>query len=219
MGAFGFGLFQDDCALDVRDEWQALLASGIDEPEASRRLRETWKETLEDPDEGPVFWLALALAQHARGRLQDDVAARAREVVASGAGLERWREAGPKAPQRRTAALAAVAAQLAAPQAPWKPLKRAFRDGTKWTPGDIVSWSLPSGSAVAFRVLGTEEHAHGTAPVVELLDGDAAAPGPGVRENRFVLFACRYVTNPANNRTRRAAVRRLRPRPPSGRSA
>lgn len=186
MGAFGYGLFQDDCALDVRDAYKALLAQGVDEPEATRQMLTQWAESVDDPDGGPVFWLALALSQHALGRLDPDVQQRARAVLDGGLGLDRWKEAGPAALRKRQAALVRVAEALAAPQPPRKALKPPFRDACPWPVGTQVAFQLSSRRWVVLRVVAVEEHARGQAPVVELLEGafetvPVAIEAPSVR--------------------------------------
>ncbi len=171
MGTWGHGLFADDCAQDVRDAYRHVLTQGTDEPEATAALVALMSDTVADPDEGPVFWLALALTQHALGRLQPDVRAHAIAVLDGGLGLARWREGGPKLLAKRLAALHAVRAQLAEPMPTAKRFKPPFRDSSAWVRGDLVAYALTSGQFAVFRVLGTEDHAIGTAPVVELLDG------------------------------------------------
>jgi hypothetical protein len=176
MGTWGTGLFADDTACGVRDEYRDLLMDGLDGPAATDRLLERWKESVEDPDEGPVFWLALAATQHKLGRLEPRVFERAMAAIDGGLGLERWREAG--ALRQRERVLAKVREQLLGPQrAPAPP--RRFRDTCQWEAGELIAYRLASGRHIAFRVLGHETHARGVAPVVELLDWIGAdIPGP-----------------------------------------
>ncbi len=176
MGTFGFGLFQDDCAMDVRDHSLALLRQGVEDDAATAQMLGHWKETLDDSDEGPVFWLALALTQHNVGRLNARVQARAREVLATGAGLERWREAGPAQLRKRTAALTGIDEALEAPQPPRKAFKAPFRDTCPWPVGTQVAYERTDGAWVVLHVVGTEVHDHGTGTVVQWLAGTAATP-------------------------------------------
>jgi hypothetical protein len=178
MGTWGTGLFADDTACGVRDEYRDLLMDGLDGPAATDRLLERWKESVEDPDEGPVFWLALAATQHKLGRLEARVFERAMAAIDGGLGLERWREAG--ALRQRERVLAKTREQLLGPQRAPATLRR-FRDTCQWEAGELIAYRLATGRHVAFRVLGHETHARGVAPVVELLDWIGAdMPGPDV---------------------------------------
>ncbi len=71
MGTWGVGIFSDDTALDVRDDWRDLLGAGLDAEIATARLLVQWGQSANDRDEGPVLWLALAAAQVSTGRLTD----------------------------------------------------------------------------------------------------------------------------------------------------
>ena len=63
MGAWGPALFSDDLACDVRDEYRGLIEDGIDDDAATRQILNSQADALNDPDEGPVVWLALAVTQ------------------------------------------------------------------------------------------------------------------------------------------------------------
>lgn len=80
MGAWGTALFSDDTACNVRDDYRDQIGEGLSGPEATDRLLNEWRETLRDPDDGPVFWLALAATQWRCGRLESRVK---EEVVGS----------------------------------------------------------------------------------------------------------------------------------------
>jgi hypothetical protein len=71
MGAWGTGVFNDDLALDLKEEYQDLVAEGLSGPEATRLLMESWERELDDPDVAMVFWLSLAATQWQVGRLEE----------------------------------------------------------------------------------------------------------------------------------------------------
>jgi hypothetical protein len=122
MGTSGTGIFADDVACDVRDQFIELLAAGTSASEASSALQELWNEAIADSDDGPVFWLALAATQWKYGVLAADVRDRALEVIASGANLTRWTGA---AATQRARVLAELQRQLESPQpAPRRPRRR-----------------------------------------------------------------------------------------------
>jgi hypothetical protein len=104
MGASSTALFSDDVACDVRDECIELLSTGADPSEVATALIRTWSDSIEDADDGPVFWLALAATQWKYGCLSAEVRARAIEVIDGGSDLKRWE--GASVARRRSVLLA-----------------------------------------------------------------------------------------------------------------
>jgi hypothetical protein len=60
MGALGTALFSDDTACDLRDSNVGPVGDGLARPEATKAFMREWSASLNDPDESPVIWLALA---------------------------------------------------------------------------------------------------------------------------------------------------------------
>jgi hypothetical protein len=114
MGASGVGLFHDDVAVDVRTEYLDLLAAGASDAEAFRTMLRQWKEPIADSDDGPVFWLALAVTQWEYGRLHPRAKSQALKIIAHGKSIDRWAEAGLA--KKRQAVLAQVKKKLHSPQ-------------------------------------------------------------------------------------------------------
>jgi hypothetical protein len=137
MGTWGAGIFMDDQACDVRDQYLDGLADGTDEDELVDGLIE---ELGNDVDDYPVGILALAATQYKYGRLRDDVKSRALEVIKSGADLARWEDSDVA---RRRAALAALKRKLESPQ-PSRTLPRRRSNAPLTVESDPV-WS-PDGS-------------------------------------------------------------------------
>jgi hypothetical protein len=98
VGTSGAGLFQDDTALDVRDQYRELLALGRSDSEVVSVIRGI--PAAEDEEESAVIALALASVQWEYGRLDDEVRDRALEVIDSGLDLRRW-EGSPLLEKRR----------------------------------------------------------------------------------------------------------------------
>ncbi|NUT42750.1 MAG: MarR family transcriptional regulator [Thermoactinospora sp.] len=88
MGAWGYALFSDDTALDVRSDYRELIEDGVEDGEATQKILAQYAEILDDPDEGPVVWLALAAAQSKIGRLDAAVLTEALEILDRGIGLD-----------------------------------------------------------------------------------------------------------------------------------
>lgn len=198
MGAWGTAIFSDDTAADVRDDYRDLLGDGLEPAAATDALLERMKDTVEDSDEGPVFWLALALTQHKLGRLEERVKREALRVIDDGLGLDRWREAGPAELQKRQAVLAKTRQILVSPQPVAKKLRPRFRDRCEWAAGELVGYHLASGGWIVLHVVGTFPHQNGEGVVCQILDWcGVAPPAPadvvecGVRS--FDLSAARWL--------------------------
>lgn len=122
MGTWSTDLFSDDVASDVRDEFVELLSRRISPAEATAALLRSWSSEIDDEDDGPTFWLALAATQWKYGCLADEVRDRAIEVVESGCDISKW---GGASATRRKAVLLALKQQLLSPQpAPRRPRRR-----------------------------------------------------------------------------------------------
>src|SRR5690348_5631783 len=88
MGTFGYKIFQDDFALDIRERYLDMLYDGISNEQATHELI---RENMDgDIDEEPVFWLSLAATQLEYGRLREEVKKKALSIIDSGSDLPRW---------------------------------------------------------------------------------------------------------------------------------
>lgn len=162
MGAWGPALFSDDVACDVRDDYGELITDGLDDAEATPQMLANWAGQLQDHDDGPVIWLALAVTQSKLGRLDPDIAAQALEILNAGADLDRWAEAGPKMQARRRAALDEARAQLTGPQPPRRLLRHPT---TTLLARDVLACRTREGHTILLRVT----RIHRGVPVVRLL--------------------------------------------------
>jgi hypothetical protein len=169
MGAWGTALFSDDTARDVRDSYVDHVGDGLIGPEATKALLHEWSASLNDPDESPVFWLALAVTQWRCGRLEGHVLQQALNVIDSGSDLARW-ETGSKDFKKRKAVLEKLRAQLTSPQPPQRHIPKRFRDSNQWRVGDLVAYRMQSGRFVILRTIGHHNDKGGTGPICELLD-------------------------------------------------
>jgi hypothetical protein len=170
VSAWGPALFCDDTACDVRDEYRALIEDGTDDAAAMRRILDSYADALEDPDDGPVVWLALAFTQSKIGRLDQNVAARALEIIDNHDGMSRWFEQGPKLEARRRAALAKVRAQLTGPQPARKKLRPPWRHVTTLQAGDVLAYHTTAGPYLLLRVARIDDNRNAAAPILVLLD-------------------------------------------------
>ena len=173
MGTWGTGLFSSDMARDIRDFYREQIEVGIEDTEATRLTVEKFRSYLDDPDEGPVLLIALAVTQSKIGRLDPDLRGRALAAIASGGDLATWEQENPKLLPKRREVLDKARAQLTGVQPGPKRLRPPPRPSCGLIAGDILALSLPNGIAL-LRVVRVKPHRRGETPYLERLDFDGS---------------------------------------------
>ncbi len=99
MGAWGTGLFEDDLACDIQDEWNELLDEGISPRKASKLILKSWQEEFSDYDdeEGKqadesILYISLAGLQMRHRALTASVKKKAIELIEKGADISLWED-------------------------------------------------------------------------------------------------------------------------------
>jgi hypothetical protein len=169
MGTWGTGLYSDDTACDVRDDYMVILGDGIGEPDATILLISKWNDVVSDPDVGPVFWLALADTQWKVGRLQSTVKEKALKVIGDGSDLDRW-GSDQKMISQRKRVLSKLEERIKSPQPETKKIEMRYVSSTDWKIGEVYSFRLLSGNFILFHVIGFHEDRGGKGPVCGILD-------------------------------------------------
>ena len=82
MGTWGFGILDDDVARDVYDQYVDAHAAGQQADAIVRTLNASFAHVIADPDEGPLFWLAVAQAQWECSGVTPEVRKHVEEIVA-----------------------------------------------------------------------------------------------------------------------------------------
>jgi hypothetical protein len=157
MGTWGFNVLDDDTARDVYDDYMKHYNVGRGREEIMSRLREQWADTIEEEDERPLFWIAVAKAQWDCGELSAELQERVRQIVERGEGLARWEDEGPKVLAKRKEKLAkfldAIGEANPKPRKPKKPVKRK----PVFKVGDCLAVRLSDGDWGAVLVLAEEQ--------------------------------------------------------------
>lgn len=83
---------------------------------APARLTKSYAGQAGDPEDGVVFWLALAAAQQETGRLTPDVRETALEILDRGGDVARWEAEAPGLAKQRKLVLDRLREKLAGPQ-------------------------------------------------------------------------------------------------------
>jgi hypothetical protein len=180
MGTWGTGLFSSDMARDIRDFYRERIEDGIEDAEATRLTVEKFRSYLDDPEEGTVFLVALAVTQSKIGRLDPVIRDRALAAIDQGADLATWEQENPKLLPKRREVLNRARAQLIGVQPARKRLRPPPRPGCGLVAGDILALSLPNGVAL-LRVVRVKSHRRGETPYLERLDFDGSEV-PSARE-------------------------------------
>jgi hypothetical protein len=167
MGTWSTAIFGDDDACDVRDAYRELLADGSSGPAATNQLLRDWRECIDDEDDGPVFWLALAATQWDCGRLEKRVKGRALKIIDDGSSLAGWSEGDdPRMLKKRQAALAKLRDQLQSPQPAVKTIRKRSTTVCPWSVGEVLAYRLRSRQLVLLHVVGE----FGPSPIFALLE-------------------------------------------------
>lgn len=93
MGTWDTGIFDDDIAMDVKAEFDDAMAEDLTVEEATEQVLESFEDELEDEDDGPVVYFALAVLQMEQGSVTEDIRQAVLHIIETGQGLERWKDA------------------------------------------------------------------------------------------------------------------------------
>lgn len=169
MGTWGVGVFSDDTAADVRDEYRDCLAQGMDGAAATDKVLALFGNWQDDMDDGPPFWLSLAATQFRYGTLEDRVRDRAIEIIDAGTDLARF-AATPKLVRARERVLKKLRAQLIGPQRRPVKVRPEVPSECDWEPGEVVGYKHDSGEWIPLHVQGIGEMRRSRYPIVCVLD-------------------------------------------------
>jgi hypothetical protein len=92
MGAWETGIFDDDLALDVKEEFTEALREGLSVQEATEQILESYEDALEDEEEAGVIYFALAELQMKKRKLQSEIKQRALDLIERDQDVERWKD-------------------------------------------------------------------------------------------------------------------------------
>jgi len=155
MGAWGYGIRQDDFVLDVIGVFEDLLKAGKSIREATDAIRSKFAAEMQDSDDGPLFWLALADVQWTYGGLEPQTLSRVKDDLDSGRSLAAWIEDQRALPRRR-AAVEKFITKIGQSNPRPKKLPNVVVRAPRFRPGDCLSIRLSDGRYAAALVLATD---------------------------------------------------------------
>jgi hypothetical protein len=153
MGSWGLGIKQDDLVCDVIGLLDEYLKDGASIEGATQSVLDQFAESLEDIDESPLVWIAIAEAQWTYGELDKKVLLQVKDDLAKDRGLEVWRETSESVYRKRHQVLVRFIERISTPNTkPKKRPKRVVR-APKFGTGDCLAVKLSNGQYGAAIVL------------------------------------------------------------------
>lgn len=153
MGAWGPGIFSDDEAADVRDNFKLYVADRQDISAATDAIASDYGASLDEPEHNTAFWLGLALTQWNAGWLDPRARAAAFRVIDDGSDLVKWEHSGQRS--SRTAALRAARERLESTPPKSKPFPRPWPTQlADFEIGEIIGRRLPNRRLIVMKVIG-----------------------------------------------------------------
>ena len=154
MGTWGSGLYANDTSCDVRDTYIGCLQNGLGDQEAYEKTLLEMGECLEDEEEAPLFWYALAETQWKVGRLMPEVKEKALDWIEKGGGLSLWQESSTKGSGWQKT-LDKLKVKLNSPV----PRRKAVRkpkvvDQNLWNINDLYAYRFPEGKPECADIAG-----------------------------------------------------------------
>lgn len=143
MGAWGVNLYQDDVTVDIKEEYKYKLHMGKTNEEAMQEIIEESSDFIEDIEDGPLFWFALADTQWNLGRLDEHVRNEALRYIKLGTDLERWKDDN-KLYEKRKKVLEKLREKLLSPQPEEKKISKYRIYKCEWKKGDVFAYKLKS---------------------------------------------------------------------------
>lgn len=147
MGIWGIGLYQNDTSFDVQDEFKELFRKGKNVREITDKILTAYAEVLDDPEEAPLIWFALADTQWNYGSLLPDVREKALDWIEKN--LERADTFDDLQLRKKAVKVwKSLRQKLISPQPPAKvppvipPRSRLYR--CPWNVGDVFAYRLTS---------------------------------------------------------------------------
>lgn len=140
MGAWGAGLYENDTALDVKDEFEKLFNDGKSVQEITDGLTAEFESIMDCTDEAPLFWLALADTQWTFGVLLPKIKENALRWINE----LKSQTADTPDRARQGKALDDLQTKLLSPLPPVKKPKKKRIYKCEWKIGDVFAYQLES---------------------------------------------------------------------------
>lgn len=180
MSAWGPGLYEDDTACDVRDDYVGHLKAGLSHPEACQKILARQGDLLRQTEVACLVVFALADTAWRHGRLDETLQARALSLLQAGGDVFVWERDAPGDAAARRRVLQALAERLSTPQPAPQPIQivppPAKRVRTTASVGSVFALGLPSSGAALLVLVGFAELEGSIDPVFSILQRRWGSP-------------------------------------------
>ena len=144
MGTWGIGLYENDTALDVKDQFEEQLRMGKKVEEITDQLLKDFEDIMGDPSEEALFWFALADTQWNWGMLLPGVKEHAFYWMEKGGNMEAYQMNGMGTDAQRRKVLDELRDKLLSPQPPIPKIRKRRLYKCEWNVGDVFAYQLES---------------------------------------------------------------------------
>ncbi len=192
MGTWGTRLTDDDYAADVIAEYFELYNSGKEPGEVRSVLEKNEVSSISDPNDGYMFWLALAKAQWDVGALDQDVFRKVRQIVESDVDTKNWIARGARETdaQKRKISISNFLLKLEKVNPKPKKRKKTRLKSSPFNKGDVLVFKFSDGYYGATVVFNAEKESRfGETGLVALHLHQASKPTIQEVENAEVLVS------------------------------
>lgn len=152
MGTWGTKLYDNDCALDIKDAFRELTDSGMSPENAIVQIEDEFQDMLEDPMDGWIAKAVMADLMWKNGCLDEGRKAVVLEWLEKGGDLNEWENAPLRSANARKRNLERFREQLLSPMPNKKTSKKApgiRRKQWHWEPEQVYALPLTSAKAIA----------------------------------------------------------------------
>ena len=137
MGDWGTSFWQNDTALEVKNDFKRFFKYGLNDDDGIKFVLEH-TIPIDDFEDGPIVAMVIAGELWKIGRLTDEWHTKAKNGGEKD--LKRWlAEVDDKTYKKREKAITRYLAKLDMPQPEPKKIKRVLPFVNKWVPGDVVA--------------------------------------------------------------------------------
>jgi hypothetical protein len=171
MGSWGTGIFSNDDAADIRDDYRDLIGNGLTAEAASAKVIDEY--CVDDPSDADNndVWLGLAAVQHQIGHIAQHVIDTALTITGSPEELERW---DPEDRKQRLKALVKLRDTLSQPPPEPRKIRPRKVPDTSLEPGQHLLYTDPvTNSQLLLRVVYIYKQ-NGRYPVYTVLNWDGS---------------------------------------------
>lgn len=138
MGAWGAGIFSNDTALDIKQEYQTLLAFGTPEEEAYELIKKEYM-CESDGETDVEFWFTVATMQHKYGILLPEVRDTTLRCIDGGWDEVEWQGGDKRTLREREKVRNDLKEKLLAPPLPRKKVPKPRIQKPRWQVGDVIA--------------------------------------------------------------------------------